>query len=246
MRGYAHDLGYETRYRSSFMAEQEEKMKLIIMKCTMGGLVIASVCAASVAQAVDNRVPSYWGGVSIKVIETYGNNNSKPLTGARVVLDAKDRQKANAITTRYPVIRFPMQRTSQTSGVNLTRIPPTNVIGEYTLTVTPPTSGGRVCQPYQAARGAIIGNDGSVTISFRKNTGPATTRRIFNFKCSNRASTNQYNGNSTRNNNVHTGARCHNVRVQALGAGARYGSVTLKSCKQNNGKWKIEPYDYSR
>ena len=219
-------------------------IRLLMMKCTIGGFVIASVFAGSVAQASGNRVPSYWGGVSVKVMEIYGNNNSRPLTGARVVLDARDQQKANAVTTRYPTIRFPMQRTSQTTGVNLTRIPPSNVIGEYILTVTPPSSGGRVCQPYNAPRGALIGSNGSVAVRFLKNSGPSTTRRTFNFKCSNGASSNQHS--QAGNNNMHTEARCHNVRVQGMGAASSYGSVVLRSCRQSNGKWKIDPYDYRR
>ncbi len=136
-------------------------------------------------QAQDNRVPSFWGSVSVKVMETYGNNNSKPLTGAKVILDALDAGKANAITARYPVVRFPMVKSAQTRGASFTRIPPVNDIGEYQLTVIPSAYQNKSCIPYNPPRGAVTGNDGSVSIRLRKSPGPSTTRRTFNFKCSN-------------------------------------------------------------
>jgi len=219
------------------------------LRMGVAGIVTGSVLAVSAAHAVDNRVPSFWGGVSVKVMETYGNNNSKPLTGAKVVLDALDPGRAGAITARYPVIKFPIQRTSQTRGVTFTRLPPVNDIGEYVLTVTPPARGNRVCEPYNAPRGAEIGGDGSVTVSFRKSPGPSTTRRTFNFKCSSvnpRSSNNKVRNKRSGNNAMMMANNCHDVRVQGLGAGARYGRVTLKSCKQSDGKWKIEPYEYRR
>jgi len=174
-----------------------------------------------------------------------GNNNSKPLTGAKVILDAKDGGKAASISSKYPVIRFPMERTSQTRGVTFTRIPPANDIGEYSLTVQPPSNRNSSCRPYNPPRGAIVGDDGSISIDLRKSPGPSTTRRTFNFKCSPggtqpaRANRNLAATPDNRN-------ECHDVRVQALGAGARYGRVTLQSCKQPDGQWKIEPYRYRR
>lgn len=214
--------------------------------CALAGVLVVNAFIGSVAHAVDNRVPSFWGGVSVQVMETYGNNNSRALTGARVVLDVKDRQRADRITERYPAIRFPMERTSQTRGVNLTRIPPSNVIGEYTLIVYPPVRRGQVCESYNNGRGAKVGRDGSVMISLRKSPGPSTTRRTFNFRCSKGGSAHPVGGAQAGNSNMNDPARCHDVRVQGIRSGARYGSVTLVSCRQDDGKWKIEPYDYRR
>jgi len=217
----------------------------------VSGVAVAAVLGAGLTpnvQAADNRVPSFWGGVSVKVTETYGNNNTKPLTGVKVILDLKDPGKAAAVLKKYPVIKFPMVKTAGTRGANFTRIPPTKDVGEYTITVIPKpndVNNKYACTPYPGKRGYTVGNKGEVTESFRMGTG-GTSRKNYGYKCPKAVSVNRFNQPGQGGNNQNKQAACHEVQIQARGSSSRYGYVKAQSCKQSNGYWKIEPYKYKR
>lgn len=125
----------------------------------------------SMAQAQDNPIPSSWGGVSVKLIETYGNNNTKPLNRGRVTLDLKDPAKAANYLKRYPSVKFPRVKTSNTRGATFLRVPPSTLVGDYILTVEP--------KPFDKYNEY---NCNTRTDTFRMGTG-GIKNKTYNFKC---------------------------------------------------------------
>lgn len=105
------------------------------------GLSIALIAWAglglSTASAQGNPIPLNWRGMTIQVIETYGNNNTKPLQGAKVTVELKYPEKAEELLKKYPVLRLPVSRTSQTRGALFGKLPPSKDVGPYIVTVIP-------------------------------------------------------------------------------------------------------------
>jgi len=164
----------------------------------VSGIAVAAVLGAGLipnAHAQDNPVPAFWGGISVKITETYGNNNTKPLTGVKVILDLKYPEKAAAVLQKYPVITFPMVKTAGTRGANFTRIPPTKDVGDYIITIIPKpndVNNEYACTPYPGKRGYTIGDKGEITEDFRMGTG-GTNRRNYGYKCPKADTVNEFN-----------------------------------------------------
>lgn len=87
--------------------------------------------------AQDNRIPLNWRNLTVQVIETYGNNNTRPLRGAKVKVELKDPSKLDSLRKIYPTLRLPAQRTAQTRGALFGKLPPSSVVGPYIVTVIP-------------------------------------------------------------------------------------------------------------
>ena len=104
-------------------------------------LVLTSVAMvmawAGIVSAQGNPVPHAWRQLQVQVIETYGNNNTKPLQGAKVTIELKYPDRAEEILKKYPVIRIPATRTSQTTGARFGQLPPSKDVGPYIVTVIP-------------------------------------------------------------------------------------------------------------
>ena len=95
-----------------------------------------TVAALTSVQAVDNPRPVNWQAISVKVTETYGNNQTRPMRSASVTLDLADRSK---VPSQYN-IRLPQKKTSGSRGATFTKMPPSNIVGEYIVTVNPKPS----------------------------------------------------------------------------------------------------------
>jgi len=109
-------------------------------KFTLGlALCTLTVLFGSSLFAQGNRIPLNWKGMTVKVTETYGNNNTKPLRGAKVSIDITEKYRAvlDSLQKIYPVLRLPQQRTSQTRGAMFSKLPPSSVVGPYLVKVNP-------------------------------------------------------------------------------------------------------------
>jgi hypothetical protein len=101
-------------------------------------LITLSLCpliaaiALNSAQAQDNPKPSSWRNINIKVTETYGNNQSRPLRGAKVILELENGENNAGLTTRIP-----QTKTTGPRGAQFTRMPPSSMVGKYRVTVDP-------------------------------------------------------------------------------------------------------------
>ncbi len=103
------------------------------------GVVAWAAMGVSSLEAQGNRIPLNWRKLTVKVIETYGNNNTKPLRGAKVTIDVTEDYRAvlDSLQKLYPVLRMPVTRTAQTRGASFNKLPPSRVLGPYVVTVDP-------------------------------------------------------------------------------------------------------------
>lgn len=99
--------------------------------------VVMVMALAATVWAQDNPIPHFWRQLHVQVIETYGNNNTKPLQGAKVTIELKYPEKAEEILQKYPTIQLPATRTSQTTGARFGKLPPSKDVGPYIVTVIP-------------------------------------------------------------------------------------------------------------
>ena len=92
-------------------------------------VLIAGLTTASAAPALaqDNRIPLNYRNLNVRAMEVRGNQNYA-IAGAKVTVEAEKRD-------RY--IRLPLTRTTQSnSGIaRMGKIPPSQVVGEYKVTV---------------------------------------------------------------------------------------------------------------
>lgn len=138
----------------------------------------------SSVSAQDNPIPLNWRNLNVQVIETYGNNFTKPLLGAKVTIELKDPHKADALRQQYPTLQLPQTRTAQTTGVSFRQLPPSQVVGPYIVTVDPkPNDINKeyICEERtkKAAREIRMG-------------GGADQRLNFNFECNQADAVNEF------------------------------------------------------
>jgi len=204
-------------------------MKSVInVKTTIACALIALAFQATNVSAQDNPVPHAWGTLSVKASDTYGNNNSRLLRRAKVTIEYEDPEQAAAYFEKHRVnVRMPQSKTTGSGQAIFTRVPPSNHVGPYTITVIPN-------QP---------GCDEAKSKSYRMGVG-GRRNLTFNFSC------NQSRYNNNRNQNANNNAAeeaptCHKVRVMPQGKERRkYKNVNLQACPGKDGKWVIEPYSY--
>lgn len=133
----------------------------------LGVATVVSAWGAAPAEAQDNPIPLNYRNLNVNVLETYGNNNTRRVAGARVVLVPE-----NGGTDEF--VEFPIQRTTTNRGVvSFSKIPPSNQIGPYVVTVTYPR------------------NCGEETKTLRMNGG-SDNRVTFNVNCAQRRYQNRY------------------------------------------------------
>jgi len=114
------------------------KNNLRINKLVKNITLISLITSATFTciQAADNPRPVNWREISIKVTETFGNNQTRPMRSASVTLDLVDRSK---VPVQYN-IRLPQKKSSGSRGATFTKMPPSNIVGEYIVTVNPKPS----------------------------------------------------------------------------------------------------------
>lgn len=175
--------------------------------------------------ATDNPKPSSWGNIDIKITETYGNNQTRPLRGAKVFIDLVNKNQSKDFKTR-----FPQSKSSGPRGVTFTRMPPSSMVGEYIITVNPKPSD----------------KNNQFTCKQKEKTFIHNTRKAnkqFRFQCFKNSNRNSGGSNSNASNDLpHIKQPCHKVRIQKQ-EGKRI-SVNSMACPHVDGGWKIDLYKY--
>jgi hypothetical protein len=190
---------------------------------TLSLCLLATTITLSSAQAQDNPKPNSWRNIVVKVTETYGNNQSRPLRGAKVTLGLASDDNSAEVTTR-----FPQTKTSGPRGAQFTRMPPSSMVGKYTVTVDP--------KP----------NDRTDSYSCKKRTknfihSTRGTTTQFNFTCLKKKASAPSVAAKTNTNSNNRG-QCHKVRIQKQDG--RRDATYATACMQANGRWVIEPFKY--
>lgn len=138
------------------------------------GLLAAAVSTPVVGQ--DNPLPLNWRNLTVQVYEVYGNNQTRVLAGAKVVVSLKEPRRLANLQSRYPTLQFPQKRTTGTRGATFGKLPPSSQIGPYQVEVIPKPNNAVAnerCQPY--------GTDSRIEVLM---PGNADQRRTFRFRCS--------------------------------------------------------------
>ncbi len=173
--------------------------------------------------AADNPKPSSWRNIVVKATETYGNNQSRPLRGAKVIIELENPAQSQDYKTR-----FPQTKTSGPRGATFTRMPPSSIVGKYVVTVIP--------KPNDKAKKYSCEEK---SISFIHNTHEA--RKQFNFKCQlNRSGGNQVAQNDSNSENAEN--PCKKVRIQ-LQEGRRQSAYST-ACQQKDGSWEVKSFKF--
>lgn len=154
-------------------------------------LVLSSLAVvmawAGIVTAQDNRIPTSWGTMSVNVIETYGNNNTRPFRGAKVRVDLKNAKDPKTIAILdslrrlYPVLRQPPW--NPTRGGRFSPLPPSSLVGPYIVTVDPKPNDRKkeyICEEQNKKDSREV----------RLATG--TRRLTFNFKCKKADAVNEF------------------------------------------------------
>lgn len=174
----------------------------------------------SIAQ--DNPSPSSWATLTVKTSETYGNNQSRSLNQAKVTVEYSEPQKAANYFAKHNVsVRIPQSKTSNTRGAIFSRLPPSNLVGKYKITVEPQKQG---CNTQ--TKEVHLGNS-------KKNI-------TFEFTCYNSS---QGAPKATRATQAPKTGDCHRVRISpANNQAPNYKNVYAESCLQADGSWLVKPY----
>ena len=185
--------------------------------------LLTSNMAINSALAQDNPKPSSWRNIVVKVTETYGNNQSRPMRGAKIILDLENTNNRAGLTTR-----FPQTKTSGPRGALFSRMPPSSMVGKYNITVDPkPNDSNNSYSCQKRTKNLIHANRG--------------TTAQFNFTCRKKnASTPSIAAVSKRKDKTEN--KCHKVRIQKQEG--RRDSTYASACMQANGRWAIDPYKY--
>jgi len=139
----------------------------------------------SPVSAQDNPIPLNWRNLTVQVIETYGNNNTKPLQGAKVKIELKYPEKADALKERYPTLHLPAERTAQTRGATFGKLPPSRDVGPYIVTVIP--------KPYDRQKEYVCEEKTNRDSREVRMGGGSDQRLTFNFTCKKADAVNEYN-----------------------------------------------------
>lgn len=193
-------------------------LRQLVLSVSGSCLLVASMTS----WAADNPKPSSWRNIVVKATETYGNNQSRPLRGAKVIIELENANQSKDYKTR-----FPQTKTSGPRGATFTRMPPSSMVGKYVITVIPKPNdkaGKYSCKEKM--------------VNFLHNT--AESRKQFTFNCQLNRSANASVANSQSNSS--NGKECHKVRIQKQEGNRR--SKVSQACKQKDGSWKIDNYRY--
>ncbi len=113
------------------MKKLNQLLGLSIALIAWAGLGLSSVSAQG------NPIPLNWRNMTVQVIETYGNNNTKPLQGAKVRIELKYPERAEELLKKYPTLRLPATKGSGTTGALFGKLPPSKDVGPYIVTAIP-------------------------------------------------------------------------------------------------------------
>ena len=207
-------------------------MKTNMLSLSLKTILSSTLLIAMIAntQAADNPKPSSWANIDIKITETYGNNQTRPLRGAKVFIDLVNKDQSKDFKTR-----FPQSKSSGPRGVTFTRMPPSSMVGDYIVTVNPKPSDKNNQYTCKQKEKTFIHNTRKANKQFRFQC----------FKNSNQSSGGSSSGGSNSSGSgkiPHEKQPCHKVRIQKQ-EGKR-SSTYSKACPVANGNWKIEPYKY--
>ncbi len=152
--------------------------------------ILAGVCvwlgaASSPALAQDNPIPLNWRNLTVQVIETYGNNNTKPLQGAKVKVELKYPERARELLNRYPTLHLPVTKTAQTRGALFGKLPPSKDVGPYVVTVIP--------KPHDTNREYICEEQNKKDTREILMGGGSDHRLTFNYTCKKADTVNEFN-----------------------------------------------------
>lgn len=193
------------------------------------GLSITLLLLSANLMAQDNSKPASWKNINVKIQETYGNNQSRPMRGAKVLIELDPQARSGSIDAnadrqlagRKP--RLPQTKTSGSRGATFSRMPPSNLVGAYRVTVTPTNKN---CPPKSK--------------TFLHSNQRAHSAQ-FHFTCFG-------SGNTASSKPTRTAADpniCHQVRINSTGSQARlHTPVTVEACPGSNGLWTIKPFKY--
>lgn len=187
--------------------------------------VIVFGAASLSVQAADNPKPSSWRNIDIKITETYGNNQSRPLRGAKVTIDLENAGQSKDYKTR-----FPQTKTAGARGATFTRMPPSSMVGKYVVTVLPKT--GSQANKYTCKEKTKTFIHG----------GPKTTQQ-FNFKCRRASSGSSSTATVTLSSNEETVGDCHRVRITKQ-EGRKRPNTSAKACLKADGNYEIVSFSY--
>lgn len=167
----------------------------------------------------DNSKPVSWKNITVVTQQTYGNNKSRLLRGARVTLTLENPQKAAGLSVQSRKPRFPLTKTSGSRGANFPKMPPSNLVGDYIIKVEP--------------------RDKSCGEKIKKVSHSTRQKRVqFNFNCQGQSRTTSNAVNIDSNT-------CHQVRINSQGAYARsHKPVSVEACPGSGGLWVIQPFSY--
>lgn len=198
-------------------------------KVTLSILFVMLLILSSNLIAQDNPKPSSWKNIDVKIHETYGNNQSRTMRGAKVTIDvdesaaspATDANAERNLAGRMP--RLPQTKTSGSRGTRFSRMPPSSLVGAYRVTVTPKNKN---CQVQSK--------------TFIHNSQRASSPQ-FHFTCFGPSRSPAANQNLASNDPQ----SCHNVRINSQGRQARlHKPVTVEACPREDGLWVIKPFKY--
>lgn len=126
-------------------------MRMLINSSVAGWLaavfVMLSLIAAS-AMADKSPDTKFWGSLVVTALDIQ-NNQSNPLRGAKVTVALADPAKAARYVQRYGDIgNFPRTKYHRHQPVWFSHLPPSNLVGKYTVTVDPKPGRGQdyACQ----------------------------------------------------------------------------------------------------
>lgn len=174
---------------------------------------------SNIIWAQDNPKPVSWKNITVVIQQTYGNNQSRLLRGARVTLALENPQKASGLSLQSRKPRLPQTKTSGSRGANFSKMPPSNLVGDYIIKV----------EPRDKACGEQV----------KKVSHSTRQKRVqFNFSCNGQSRTTKNVVNLDTNT-------CHQVRINSQGAYARsHKPVSVEACPGADGLWVIQPFSY--
>ncbi len=138
----------------------------------------------SSVSAQDNPIPLNWRNLTVQVIETYGNNNTKPLLQAKVKVELKYPEKAEKLLKQYPTLKLPVEKTAQTYGARFEKLPPSKDVGPYLVTVIP--------KPYDKEKEYICEEQGKKDTKEIYMGGTSDKRLTFNYTCKKADTVNEF------------------------------------------------------
>lgn len=159
--------------------------KLNYLRVLVLSFVAMVMAWAGIVSAQGNPIPLNWRNLTVQVIETYGNNNTKPLQGAKVKVELKYPEKAEELLKQYPTLHLPVTKTAQTRGALFGKLPPSKDVGPYIVTVIPKPNDRNneyICEEKtnRDSREVRMGGGGPQRLTFNYTCKKADTVNEFN------------------------------------------------------------------